>query len=114
MTLRGGLHRWPALGVGGGSTGRLGTCTINPGTSNERALPNRFSGVRLRRGDVVSLEVAGAGGLGDPRKRSIDKIVDDVLDGYVSRQAAVTDYGVNAQELDRALGRQGSESSIAG
>ncbi len=114
MTLRGGLHRWPALGVDGGKPGRPGACTLNPGTPAQRALPNRFSGVRLQRGDVVSLEVAGGGGLGDPRLRTFEKIVDDVLDGYVSIEAAVTDYGVDAGELKRALGRMESVSGIAG
>jgi N-methylhydantoinase B len=95
MTLRGGLHRWPALGLDGGLPGRLGSCTLNPGTPHARALPNRFSGVALKTGDVVQLDVAGGGGLGDPRRRPRQKVLDDVLDGYVSPEAAVRDYGAD-------------------
>jgi N-methylhydantoinase B len=101
MTLRGGLHRWPALGVGGGKPGRLGRCTLNPGTPQERTLTNRFSGLALRHGDVVALEVAGGGGLGDPLRRPLERVLDDVLDGYVSVEAAAVEYGkdhVLAQE----------------
>jgi N-methylhydantoinase B len=102
MTLRGGLHRWPALGLDGGKDGRPGRCTLNPGTPSEKALPNRFSGVRLQHGDVVALEVAGGGGLGDPRRRDFQRVLDDVLDGYVGRDAALCDYGVEAERLDAA------------
>jgi len=95
LTLRGGLHRWPAPGVDGGKPGRLGRCILNPGTPHERSLPNRFSGVRLKRGDVVWLEVAGGGGLGDPKRRPRRKVIDDVLDGYVSVEAARAEYGID-------------------
>jgi N-methylhydantoinase B len=56
----------------------------------------------LQHGDVVALEVAGGGGLGDPRRRDFQRVLDDVLDGYVGRDAALSDYGVEAERLDAA------------
>ena len=103
LALRGGMHKHPPQGEEGGLPGRLGSCTLNPGTPGERALPNRFAGVRLKHGDVVRLEKAGGGGLGDPRKRPFELVLGDVLDGYVSRAAAVADYGVDPDRLDAAL-----------
>jgi N-methylhydantoinase B len=103
-TLRGGRHRVPAAGADGGKPGRLGSARVNPGSPRERELPSRFSGVRLKSGDVVSIEKAGGGGFGDPRRRPFEKIVDDVVDGYVSREAAIEDYGVDPDRLDAALG----------
>jgi N-methylhydantoinase B len=103
IALRGGLHLRPAEGAAGGKPGRLGSCAINPGTGTEQMLPNRFAGVRVHHGDVVVLEKAGGGGLGDPHRRPIEKIVDDVLDGYVSTEAAVADYGLDATRLRDAL-----------
>ncbi|HXP93036.1 MAG TPA: hypothetical protein VN905_06160 [Candidatus Binatia bacterium] len=47
----------------------------------------------------------GGGGLGDPRKRPFDKLLDDVLDGYVTRERAIAEYGVDAAKLDGALVR---------
>ena len=69
----------------------------------ETRLPSRFSGVRLEANDIAVLEKAGGGGFGDPRERPFAAVLDDVLDGYVSREAAIRDYGVDAQRLDAAL-----------
>jgi N-methylhydantoinase B len=102
-TLRGGRHLVPAFGNAGGASGRCGNATLNPTGAGERALPSRFSGVRMVAGDVAQLEKAGGGGFGDPRTRPFDEIVDDVLDGYVSRAAAVHDYGADPARLDAAL-----------
>ena len=62
------------------------------------ALPSRFSGVTLRTGDVVALEKAGGGGLGDPRKRPFAQVLDDVLDGYVSRASPRSPTTVPTQQ----------------
>lgn len=103
LTLRGGRHEVPAFGSEGGRPGRLGSCWLNPGTTTSKALPSRFSGVRLEAGDCVMIEKAGGGGLGDPRRRPFARIVGDVLDGYVSREAACEAYDVDPARLDAAL-----------
>jgi len=103
LTLRGGRHTLPAAGREGGKPGRLGSCTLNPGSENERVLPSRFSGIALRTGDVVRLEKAGGGGMGDPRARPFDHVLADVLDGYVSVADAVGEYGVDAARLRNDL-----------
>jgi N-methylhydantoinase B len=103
FTLRGNRQVWPAFGRDDGKPGRLGACVLNPERPNARALPSRFSGVKLTRGDRVLLEKAGGGGLGDPHKRPIEHVVADVLDGYVTRDAAITEYGVDPARLDAAL-----------
>jgi N-methylhydantoinase B len=103
LTLRGGKHAIPAHGIGGGRAGRLGACIVNPGRTDERRLPSRFSGVPVRAGDVIRLEKSGGGGLGPPAERPFDAVVDDVLDGCVTREAAIADYGVDPQRLDEAL-----------
>jgi N-methylhydantoinase B len=103
LTLRGGKHTIPAEGVAGGEPGGLGACVHNPGRETERALPSRFSGVRLQPGDVLRIDKAGGGGFGAPSERPFERVLDDVLDGYVSRDAAVTMYGADAARLDEAL-----------
>jgi N-methylhydantoinase B len=103
LALRGGIHRDPPKGELGGLAGKVGSCTLNPGSPDERALPNRFAGVRLKRDDIVQLEKAGGGGLGDPHKRPFELVLGDVLDGYVGRASAIADYGVDAARLDAAI-----------
>lgn len=102
-TLRGGRHEVPAFGLDGGGPGRLGAAIRNPGTPAEARQPSRFSRVFFTSGDVALLEKAGGGGFGDPRTRPFAEVVDDVLDGYVSREAAIRDYGVDASRLDAAI-----------
>jgi N-methylhydantoinase B len=103
LTLRGGKHAVPADGVANGLPAQLGDCIVNPGTAGARSLPSRFSGVSLHGGDVVRLEKSGGGGLGVPSQRTFDRVVADVIDGYVSRDSAVAVYGVDPQRLDAAL-----------
>jgi N-methylhydantoinase B/oxoprolinase/acetone carboxylase alpha subunit len=61
--------------------------------------------VKVTSGDLVRLEKAGGGGLGEPRERAFDAIVDDVIDGYVSSEAAIAEYGVDPQRLAAAVAR---------
>ncbi len=103
LTLRGGKHVVYAEGIAGGLPARRGSCIINPGRSDERVLASRFSGIGMRGGDVLRIEKSGGGGLGVPAERPFERVVDDVLDGYVSRDAAVSVYGVDAARLDAAL-----------
>jgi len=112
LTLRGGRHQWPARGRDGGESGRAGACVVNPGRDDERDLPSRFSGVALHCGDVVKFEKAGGGGMGNPRKRDFAKVVDDVLDGYVSFDCAVVNYGADPVELKAAILRFDTEFEL--
>ncbi len=103
LTCRGGKHTIPPAGVDGGLPGGLGSLVLNPDTAQETNLPSRFSGVRLMRGDRLRVQRAGGGGLGNPHARPFEAIVSDVLDGYVSRESAVRDYGADAVKLDAAI-----------
>jgi len=103
LTLRGGKHVVFAEGLAGGLPARRGNCIINPGRDDERALPSRFSGVALRCGDVLRIEKSGGGGLGVPTARPFAQVLDDVLDGYVTRQAAIDVYGADPERIDREL-----------
>jgi N-methylhydantoinase B len=48
----------------------------------------------LEAGDSVLSETGGGGGFWDPLKRDLDAVVEDVRAGYVSKDAALRDYGV--------------------
>ena len=45
-------------------------------------------------GDVYELKISGGGGYGDPKRRPLEKVQDDVRNGLVSVQAARDLYGV--------------------
>jgi N-methylhydantoinase B len=54
----------------------------------------------LTAGSVVDLNTGGGGGFGNPDEREPERVRADVVDGFVSREAAASDYGV---VLDDAL-----------
>jgi hypothetical protein len=57
-------------------------------------LVSKTLGLNLVTGDVFIQEEGGGAGLGDPLERSSDQVGDDVRDGYVTRAAARSAYGV--------------------
>lgn len=67
------------------------TFIVFPGSEREQRVSTRRTPVRG--GDRVTVLTAGGGGHGDPRERDPERIREDVLDGYVSAEAARTVYG---------------------
>lgn len=78
----------PAPGLHGGKPGALGAVTASNG-EDVRPKISRM----LPPDTVVTLDIPGGGGFGDPARRSPDAIRNDVLDGYVTAEAALRDYG---------------------
>ncbi len=84
----------PSWGVAGGQSGGSGRAVVNPGTPQERRLVALSDGNVLRRGDTLLLETGGGGGYGHPFDRPAERVLEDVLDGFVSVEAALEQYGV--------------------
>ena len=94
FSMRTDKHAVAPFGIDAGHAGRHGACLVNFATPEEKSLPSRFGDHRLRKNDVVRVARPGGGGLGDPLGRPVDKVVEDVRQGYVSVERAATDYGV--------------------
>ena len=45
-------------------------------------------------GDVILYLADGGGGYGLPHEREVEKVQSDVIDGYISIEAAANEYGV--------------------
>ncbi|MFO1026546.1 MAG: hydantoinase B/oxoprolinase family protein [Acetobacteraceae bacterium] len=84
----------PPWGVAGGHSARSGRCVINPGRNDERVLNPLSDGNLVRRGDIIRVETGGGGGWGHPFDREPERVLADVLGGFVSRDSAERDYGV--------------------
>ncbi len=81
--------RFPGEGLEGGHPGALGEIRLSDADP-----PHPKSVVPLESGQRVQLNGPGGGGYGDPFERSPDKVMDDVVNGYVSLEAAAREYGV--------------------
>jgi N-methylhydantoinase B len=85
-------QRFAPWGVFGGASGRLARTVVNPGPAEE--VVNGKQSREFAYGDVISFQQSGAGGYGDPLTRDPARVLDDVLDEYVSIEAARDQYGV--------------------
>jgi N-methylhydantoinase B len=77
-------HRFRPFGVRGGEPGQLGRTVVNPGTPDEHEIGGKAS-VDLEYGDVVSFQLAGAGGYGDPAERDPRLVAEDLRLGLITR-----------------------------
>ena len=75
---------------------------INPDGESAKRLPTRYADYPLRRDDVFRLDTPG-GGFGDPFEREPERVLADVREGYVARDAAERDYGVVVAETEDGL-----------
>jgi N-methylhydantoinase B len=89
-SLKGSLRsRLPPWGIFGGRSARVGDVFVNGA-----AVADGVREVFLKPGDIVRVQTNAGGGLGDPFERDPERVLGDVLDGYVSIDAARAEYGV--------------------
>ncbi len=87
----------PAWGLFGGRDAVGPDIAVNPGQADERHLL-KANALQLTAGTFVRTHTGGGGGYGPPWQRTIERVVADVADGYVTRQGAERDYGVVLRE----------------
>jgi len=92
-----------AWGIKGGLPSSPHGVWLNKGKENERYLGAVFSNVPVQTGDSFTRPSAGGGGYGDPLERSVEDVLEDVLDAYVSVERAAIDYGVVIKVIDADL-----------
>jgi N-methylhydantoinase B len=81
--------RYVPPGLEGGAAGAPGELSLSSGAP---AQPK--SVLRLDPDVRVRLDPPGGSGYGDPRRRDVERVLADVVDGYVSLERALEDYGV--------------------
>src|SRR5262249_31133406 len=85
-------QRLPPARLFRGKPGALARTVINPGPNEQRVHGKQSR--EFDYGDVISFQQSGAGGYGDPFERDSQAVLEDVLDDYVSIEAAREHYGV--------------------
>lgn len=81
--------QYPGAGLEGGKPGACGELTVD---GNKRARPKAL--IALAPDSRVQLNLPGGGGYGNPFERDAQRVLQDVANGYVSIEAAATEYGV--------------------
>jgi N-methylhydantoinase B len=81
--------QYAAPGLLGGQAGATGAVSLGNGTQlHAKALMD------LQSSDVVHVNLPGGGGYGVPMKRDVEKVLWDVIEGYITVGEAETKYGV--------------------
>ena len=83
----------PQWGLFGGRHGAIPNVMMNPGTGRERTLL-KVNNLSLARGTRFRVHTGGGGGYGPPEERDPLRVREDILDGYVTREAANEEYRV--------------------
>ena len=82
LSLLGDRHKYRPYGLFGGEAGAIGETILNPQMNAE---PLGSKEIReIKRGDVISIRLSGAGGYGDPVERDPQFVEEDLLDGYIT------------------------------
>ena len=100
--------RFAPWGYGGGRAAAPLRAILNRGRPDEREL-RKLDALAVNAGDTVTFLSPGGGGYGDPFRRDPEAVRRDVRQGFVSRDAALRDYGVavtEAGEVDAAATAQ--------
>ena len=97
MSLEGDGHKFSPWGIFDGKDGTPGALLLNPGSDDEENLPSKISDRRAKTGDTFRTISPCGGGYGDPFDRDPAKVLDDVIDGFISSERA-RDYGVVVTE----------------
>lgn len=82
----------PAWGLFGGESGVPPQVTVKSANNVETML--KVNAKPLTLGDRVIVETGGGGGFGHPFDRQPERVLDDVLDGYINKKDALHLYGV--------------------
>jgi N-methylhydantoinase B len=98
VSLSGDRHRFAPPGSQGGACGTLAHTTLNP-DAQPKELDSKAI-IDMHTGDVLRVQLAGAGGFGPPSERSAEAIRADLADGYVSTSAAERIYGYHSSRDD--------------
>jgi N-methylhydantoinase B len=106
VNLRTDRFKFSSPGLFGAKPARPSSASLNSESAIVRELTSKVAGLRLKKGDLLTLEFAGGGGWGDPRKREAERVRKDVIAGYVSLKAAEDDYGVALDPQDFSIDRQ--------
>src|SRR5438309_5228961 len=86
--------KYPAAGVNGGGKATPDHLVIEHADGSSQEITHTALYLPLGEGSKIVYQRGGGGGWGDALERDPEKVRDDVLDEYVSVEAAERDYGV--------------------
>jgi N-methylhydantoinase B len=87
-------RRYPMPGIAGGRPGSPNKLVVRGGGEHAHEVGETAGYIQHAAGEYYEYHYGGGGGWGDPLARPPERVLDDVLDEYVSVEAARREYGV--------------------
>jgi len=87
-------HKFAPWGFDGGTDGTPAGLALDRANGERQDMPSKVPHTSLKAGERFVCVGPAGGGYGDPLKRDPARVLDDVLDGLISRDTAANDYGV--------------------
>jgi N-methylhydantoinase B len=100
ITIHGDRELITPFGLAGGTNGGPNRMVLNQGSSAEEDLGMFCTKKKLVPGDRITFESNGGGGYGLPWERDPSRVLEDVVDGYITVTRAREVYGVEITEID--------------
>jgi N-methylhydantoinase B len=94
FSIEGDGHKYRPWGFAGGADGATGELRYESRRGESKSMPSKVPYHKARAGDRLIAYGPSGGGYGDPRQRAPEDVLNDVLDGYVTVEAARSVYGV--------------------
>ncbi len=88
-----GRSLYPCWGMNGGSNGTPNYFIVYR-EGKEPLRTRKVAALQLGKGDLIRLKTGGGGGYGNPLDRDPKRVLEDVIDGYITVEQAERDYGV--------------------
>ncbi|HXJ36506.1 MAG TPA: hydantoinase B/oxoprolinase family protein, partial [Candidatus Eisenbacteria bacterium] len=86
--------KYPMPGIAGGNPGSPNKLVVRAGGPYAHEVGDKAGYIEHAAGEAYEYHYGGGGGWGDPLARPPERVLADVLDEYVSVEAARRDYGV--------------------
>lgn len=94
-----GRNKYPAWGANGGTDGSYNYFEIIRADGTVEGPMGITARTVLNKNDVVNMITCTGGGYGDPYKRDIKRVAEDVRNGYITLEQAKKDYGVEVDPV---------------
>ena len=104
-------------GIAGGRPGAPNRLVLRYGSTDPYEVEHTADWVPIRAGQRIMFDYGGGGGWGHPYERDPQAVLDDVLDEYISTDAARREYGVvlkgSLEELTLEIDAEATEKRRA-
>lgn len=87
-------------GVAGGANGGPNKLVLNRETDRERNLGMFATNVELKQGDTIDFISNGGGGYGNALEREPERVLEEVIDGFLTLEGAREFYGVVVEAVE--------------